>query len=56
MSLLLMKIADFDEFYNNIFLEKRNIRACSARHHVFRRRSTTLCMNEHKIHDVVMSM
>ena len=30
MKWLLMKIADFDEFYDNFYLEKRK-RACSAR-------------------------
>ena len=48
-----MKIAGFDVFYNNIFLEKRK-RARSARvssYHV-----TRLRMNKHKIHDAVVSI
>ena len=42
-----MIIIDFDEFWNHIFLEKRN-KACSAR--------TTLRMNEHEIHDIIVSI
>ena len=45
-----MKIADFYEFYNHIFLEN----AKELVQHVFLR--TTLRVNEHKIHDVVVSI
>ena len=45
-----MKIADFDEFYKNIFIEN----AKELVQHVFLR--TTLRMNEHKIHVVVVSI
>ena len=45
-----MKIAKFEEFNNHIFWDN----AKELVKHVFLR--TTLRMNEHKIHDVAVSM